>query len=68
VFAYLAGGLPSKTAMETDSSGLAVWENHPAGPTTITITKASSGEKLVTYDYFVRSSVNAFVALPPSSQ
>jgi hypothetical protein len=65
VFGYVAGGLPSKTATETDSSGLAGWENHPAGPTTITITKASTRQKLLTYDYFVRSGVVVAVALPP---
>jgi hypothetical protein len=65
VFGYLAGGLPSKTATETDSSGLAGWENYPAGPTTITITKVSTGQKLLTFDYFVRSRVVANVALPP---
>jgi len=65
VFGYVAGGLPSKTATETDSSGTASWENHPAGPTTITITKASTGQKLLTYAYFVRGGVLSNVGLPP---
>jgi hypothetical protein len=66
-FGYLAGGIPSTTATETDTSGLAGWENHPAGPTTVTITKASTGEKLLTYDTFVRGGVIGSVGLPPGT-
>jgi hypothetical protein len=45
-FAYVANGIPSTTATQTDTTGIAAWEDHPAGPTTITVTKA--GQTLAT--------------------
>jgi hypothetical protein len=62
-FAYVANGVPSMTATQTDSSGFATWENHPAGPTTLTAMKG--GQKLASVDVDVRAGVIVSVSMPP---
>lgn len=64
-FGYVINGVPSTTATQTDSSGIAGWENHPPGPTTLTLTKVSTGQKLLTYDYFARGGIIEIAVLPP---
>jgi hypothetical protein len=62
-FGYLAGGAPSMTATQTDTSGIGAWENHPAGATTITVTRG--GQKLTSLDLNIRGGVVVVVGASP---
>jgi hypothetical protein len=63
VFSYVANGIPSMTATQTDTSGYATWENHPSGPTTITVTRA--GQKLASVVVNIRAGVVVGIQIPP---
>ena len=52
---YIAGALPSKTAMETDASGSGAFINVPVGPVALTGTLVSSAKLLGTNAVFVRA-------------
>ena len=61
--AYVVNGVPSMTATQTGTSGLVSWENHHAGPTTLTAMKG--GQKLGSADVDVRAGAVVTLSLPP---
>jgi hypothetical protein len=63
VTAYLAGGIPSKTAAATDASGLGAIVNHAVGKSTVTVKLGAT--TLGTTDVIVRAGYLTATQVPP---
>jgi hypothetical protein len=63
--AYFSGGLPSKTAVATDSSGIGGIFDIPAGPATITAKLAATGQVIATAQIIVRQGALTVTTLMP---
>ena len=66
VTAYIAGGIPSKTAMSTDHTGLGGILDVPAGPVTVSSQIASTSTRFGSEDVFVRAGAVTSVNVVPT--